>query len=64
MSPDALFQLGIVSVRLNTSLTETPETPETPENPETPETPDSREYSRALLAVGRGRPHPEHFPSI
>ena len=67
MSPDALFQLGIVSVRLNTSLTEnpeTPETPETPENPETPETPDSREYSRARLAVGRGRPHPEHFPSI
>jgi hypothetical protein len=58
MSPDALFQLGIVSVRLNTSLTETPE------NPETPETPDSREYSRARLAVGRGRPHPEHFPSI
>lgn len=61
MSPDALFQLGIVSVRLNTSLTETPENPE---NPETPETPDSREYSRARLAVGRGRPHPEHFPSI
>lgn len=58
MSPDALFQLGIVSVRLNTSLTENPE------NPETPETPDSREYSRARLAVGRGRPHPEHFPSI
>lgn len=58
MSPDALFQLGIVSVRLNTSLTETPETPENPE------TPDSREYSRARLAVGRGRPHPEHFPSI
>ena len=55
MSPDALFQLGIVSVRLNTSLTE---------NPETPETPDSREYSRARLAVGRGRPHPEHSPSI
>ena len=52
MSPDALFQLGIVSVRLNTSLTETPENP------------DSREYSRARLAVGRGRPHPEHFPSI
>lgn len=61
MSPDALFQLGIVSVRLNTSLTETPQNPEPPENPENP---DSREYSRARLAVGRGRPHPEHFPSI
>lgn len=27
MSPDALFQLGIVSVRLNTSLTEPPRRP-------------------------------------
>lgn len=56
MSTDALFQLGIASVRLNTSLTEIPQ--ELPRTPVHPGLPSCARASRRPIATRLARaPH-------
>lgn len=56
MSTDVLFQLGIASVRLNISLTETPQ--ETPQ--EAPPRCGKPGFGLMARAVRHGRTPPEH----